>query len=343
MLTKLLPVLKSHNALVALDEINIFWTRYIDIIQLYLNMVFPGQNSYVFTAAAYMDFDDKEHLPFLLVGNKHILDDPLSKYSEIYNKMPADKNMVYLYNQIEATVEDNIKILNNTNSHILILPLRLLTQSNDYNQLFDIGKKVFIKLFDGIEDINDYFKKCTNIEDILEYSSGNISDFVLFSEEDDLSLPFKERFTNAISQTDFMINIDKSDSFNFFVLVFGHIQQAIDVIASCIEYKCIPYIRYPVALHYISLLSQGMLDVEHMKILRYRMSVAFIVYQLFDKENLEKVNLETFLNKNQEYDFNKKLFDKFEQQGINENNFLQHSIRQLVIDELQCFYDFLNK
>lgn len=36
-----------------------------------------------------------------------------------------------------------------------------------------------------------------------------------------------------------------------------------DVIVSCVEYGCIPYIRYPVAFHYISLLSENMLNIKH--------------------------------------------------------------------------------
>lgn len=342
LLIKLLPILKSYHALEALDEINIFWIRHIDIVQLYLHTFFPSSDSYVFTASTYMDFEDKEHLPFLLMGNKHILDDPLSKYSEMCSKIPDGKNSDLLYSQIEMTAEDNLKILKNTNNHILILPLRLISQSNDNKRLFDIGEKTFISLFSGINSLGDYFEKCTSIEDILCYFRKNIEKLVLFSEDDDLSLNFEERFRVAVSKTEYVVDTDKSDSYNFFILVFGCMQQAIDVIMSCLEYKCIPYIRSPLTLHYISLLSERMTDIEHIVTLRYKMSVAFVVYQLSNKEQLNKVNLDIFLKKNQEYNFNQKLFDKLEQQGINENNFLQNSITKLVIDELQQFYDYID-
>lgn len=81
LLVSLLPKFKSGYAPEALDEINLFWIRRIEEVKLYLKNWFPGKNSYVFTAATFMDFDDNEHLPFLLMGNKHILDDSLSKYS----------------------------------------------------------------------------------------------------------------------------------------------------------------------------------------------------------------------------------------------------------------------
>ena len=91
LLTALLPKLKSRYVPEALDEINLFWLRNIEDVQLYLRAWFPGENSYIFTAATYMDYDDKEYLPFLLMGDKHILDDPLSRYAEIQSKMPEGK------------------------------------------------------------------------------------------------------------------------------------------------------------------------------------------------------------------------------------------------------------
>lgn len=61
---------------------------------------------------------------------------------------------------------------------------------------------------------------------------------------------------------------------------------------------------YPVAFHYISLLSENMLDIKHIATLRFKMSVAFVVYKLCDKNRLSTVYIEEFLNKIQEYDFN---------------------------------------
>lgn len=109
----------------------------------------------------------------------------------------------------------------------------------------------------------------------------------------------------------------------------------------CIEYGCIPYIRYPVSLHYISLLSESMLDIEHIVKLRFKMSVAFVVYQLCDKGRLARVSLEEFLKQIQAYNFNEKLFRVLAEHDINENSFLGHTITQLVIDELEAFYNIL--
>lgn len=341
LLSALMPKLQSSHCSEAMDEINLFWIRHIKVVQLYLKAFFPGKDSYVFTAATYMDFDNQEHLPFLLIGKKHVLDDPLSKYSEICNKMSVCKDADFLYKQIGITAADNIKLLENTNNSIFILPLRLLNQSNTHNSLYGVGEQAFAGLFNGITGLKDYFEKCNSIQDIMCYAREDIGGLVMFSEEDDKSLPFEERFRAALVNTEYMVDENMPDSYNFFILVFGCIQQAIDVIVSCVEYGCIPYIRYPVAFHYIFLLSESMLDIEHVAILRFKMEIAFVVYQLCDKQKMQNVSLNNFLKINSEYDFNEKIFSTLKQHGITEKNFTNHTIKQLVINELEKFYNQL--
>ena len=236
-----------------------------------------------------------------------------------------------------------LKLLDNLHDETLILPMRLLNQSNNHNSLYEIGEQVFISLFNGINSLSDYFFKCDSIDDIMHFAREDIGRLVMFSEDDDATLPFEGRFKIALSGTQYMVDTNKPDAYNFFMFVFGCIQQAIDVIVSCVEYGCIPYIRYPVALHYISLLSESMLDIEHIVKLRFKMSVAFVVYQLCDKGRLARVSLEEFLKQIQAYNFNEKLFRVLAEHDINENSFLGHTITQLVIDELEAFYNILSE
>ncbi len=343
LLTVLLPKLKSCHAPEALDEIDLFWFRHFEEIQLYLREWFPGENSYVFTAATYLDYDNKEHLPFLLMGEKHILDDPLCRYVKLRSKMPKGKKADFLYKQIGVTAEDNLKILENVNEEIFILPTRLFNQPKTDISLYKVGERAFVSLFNDIDSFNDYFSKCDSIDDIIQYARKDIGNLVLFSEDDNASLPFEERFKTALLGTQYMIDLNKSDSHNFYILVFGCIQQAIDIIVSCVEYGCIPYIRYPVSLHYVSLLAKSMLDKERIDSLLFKMGVAFFVYRLCDKERLASVCINRFMKKNQKYNFNSRLFPRMDEHGINEKNFYNHSITQLVIDELNKFYDVLSE
>ena len=101
------------------------------------------------------------------------------------------------------------------------------------------------------------------------------------------------------------------------------------------------YHRYPVSLHYISMISESMLKIKHITALRFRMCVAFVVYQLCDKDILSKVCVDEFLKITQEYNFSSKLFRVLEEHNINESSFLNYTIKHLVVDELEKFYKAL--
>ena len=341
LLSLLLPKLKASHSLEALDEINLFWIRHIDAVQLYLRYIFAGDGSYVFTAVTCMDFEDSEHLPFLLMGKEHVLDDPLSTYAEICSKMSDEKNASMLYEKIINTVEDNIKIIDNCKHSILILPLRLLNQKNSTEELRETGIRTFLSLFVELESLQEYFEKCVTIQDIMRYARMDINELVMFSEDDDRTLTFEQRYYKVLSDTEFMVDESNAAGHNFFILVYGFIQQAIDILLSCIEYQCIPYIRFPVALHYVSLLSENLKEIEHIEEVRYKMSVAFVVHYLCDKERLRQCDMEKFLEKVREFQFDKNLYSMLETNGIDKNNFTAHRITQMVLSILEDFYQDL--
>ena len=75
-----------------IDEINIFWYSKREIVKLYLSNITLKDNVYIFTGATYLDVDDFEHYPFIMMGNAHIVDDPLCKYSRV---VPSCKSEVF--------------------------------------------------------------------------------------------------------------------------------------------------------------------------------------------------------------------------------------------------------
>ena len=338
LLISLLPKLKSGFAAEALDEINIFWLKNINIVRLYLEAVVPYSDSYVFTAATFLDYDDNEHLPFLLLGENHILDDPLSIYSELCGKTLEGRNADFLYEQIKTTVEDIIKILDNLNSSILIIPLKFLTLSKAGDIFIQKSEQLFLGLFNGIESVDDYFSKCDSIDNIIKYARDDTEKIVMFSETDNKELTFKERFHHSIVDAEFMIDPDKSDAFNFFSMVFGNIHQAISILACCLEYGCIPYVRYPVSFHYLNIISNSVLEGSQVNIIRFKMSVAFILHKLCDKSQLSTIDINDLLLKKQSYGFSDILFKRFDLQRIADGNGYDISIADEIDEELECFW-----
>lgn len=199
----------------AIDEIVLFWMRKIELVKMYLSYEFSNRDSYVFTATTFMDLSDNEQYPFLLIGKYHIFDDPLCRYAEIYNKMVSKGSSEGLTDQIISTIEDNIRILKECNSYILIMPLRLLNQDPKNNNIFEMGEKLFINLFNNINNLNDYFEKCVTMTDILTYLRKDVTNGLVFTENDDMSLPLEKRYSIAKENLS-MINNMNSDGENFF-------------------------------------------------------------------------------------------------------------------------------
>lgn len=342
LLLTLLPKLQSDFAPEALDEINLFWLRNINMVRLYLDTILPRQDSYLFTAATYLDYDDNEHLPFLVIGQNHILDDPLSSYSELCSFLPDKKNINYLYKQISVTAEDNIKVLENLTSIVLILPLRLLVQSDAHDTILQMSEQLFISLFNGIENINEYFIKCSKIEDILHYANNSLLEITMFSETDNKMLSLKERFIEAINRTEFIVDPSKPDAYNFFMLVYGNILQAISIFNCCIEYGCIPYIRNPVSFHYLYMITNSIMQSEYVAILQLKMIMAFILHHLCNKDLLAKVDIKELIKQIQSYKFDEKILSRFDVENIVGTNHFEHLLKQVVNEELECFYKYIS-
>ena len=342
MLADLLPRIKSGNASEAFDEINLFWHCHISEVHLYLKNWISEENTYVLTAATYLGFDTKEYLPFLLMGDNHIFDDTLCKYSKTYNMLSNNEYTDSLYNFIKLVVQDNLNLLDNLKNEILIFPLNLVNQMIDYDLFVKTGESVFTRLFENINSIKDFFEKCKTIDDIVAYGCENFEDIIMFSEYDDHSLSFHERFRVAVENSKYITTEGESDAYVFYMLVYGYIQQAIDIISMCIDYGCIPFIRHPVSLYYVSLLSENMVKVKDIDALIFKMNIAYIVHELFDFDRFVTFNLDRYLNEIKAYKFSKKLFDKLNEQRIDKNNVLGEEVVEIINNELKSFYTYFD-
>ena len=83
LLSELLQCMKNGDFMSALDEVCVFWQRKHKIVDLYLRNHFSGYDNYVFTAKTNVGYDEKEHLLSLLLGQKHVVDDSIYKFTEI--------------------------------------------------------------------------------------------------------------------------------------------------------------------------------------------------------------------------------------------------------------------
>ena len=340
MLADLLPRIKSENASEAHDEINLFWHCHISEVHLYLKNWISEENTYVLTAATYLGFDTKEYLPFLLMGDNHIFDDTLCKYSKTYNMLSNNEYTDSLYNFIKLVVQDNLKLLDNLKNEVLIFPLNLVNQLIDYDLFIKTGESVFTSLFENINSIHDFFEKCNTVDDIVAHGCENFEDIIMLSEYDNHLLSFHERFKLAVKNSKYINTEGKSDAYIFYMIVYGYIKQAIDIISMCIDYGCIPFIRHPVSLYYVSMLGENRKKVKNIDDLIFKMNIAYIVYELFDFDRFVSFDLDTHLSEIKTYMFSKKLFDKLKEHRIDKNNVLGKEVVEIINDELKLFYTY---
>lgn len=296
LLIKLIPYMESDLTPIALDEIVVFWDKNLYLIRLFLYSYVAQTESYVFTASTYMDIEDKENYPFMLLGGMHIMDDPLGKYCEICKKMSEEQVTGAFLEQIILTAKDNIKIIEQCRDEIIVLPLRLFNQHLEDSPVFQIGEKAFVSLFKDISSIKEYFEKCNTFQDIILHAREDIGNIVLFDEDDNKDMLLEDRFKRSIPNILQLIEDKFSEGELFFQMVFGNIQQAVDVILSCIEYRVIPLIRYPVVFNYFLLLIDNFQDFEMGVQIRYKAYIANLVYRICDKDRLSCKGFKQFVD-----------------------------------------------
>lgn len=292
-----------------IDEINIFWYSKRECVKLYLSNVTLKDNVYIFIGATYLDVDDFEHYPFIMMGNEHIVDDPLCKYSRVVAKCESADFLEILRNQIICSVEDNIEVISQYSSSILILPLHLL-YDNDIEVINKAVNNLFLDLF-SIKSINmnKYFKDFKSIEDVITALKPGIEKYIIFDEGENLEDGIEERFKKYVIKMNIPIVEEKNDAFKFWFILYGFLVQALYIILCCSQFKLAPYLRNRVTFQYVILLGKNFYNISEVKEILFRCKIAHIIYRIFDKEKFKEIKFENFYNKLEEYKFNDNVYE----------------------------------
>lgn len=242
------------NAIV--DEINVFWYKNRKLVEFALrNLVRPYQ-AYIFTGACTLDVENYEHYPFVSLGKFHIWDDLICDYINIVDKSFNSDFNKKMKKQIVETISDNLKILDEAEEIIYILPIRFL--SNDIKQLiYDAGKQVFLSMFDKRYSFEEYMDKFSTIDDIRASLRSGIEQYIIFTEDEDISIAFETRFAKYKETTTLPVSKDACDAEIFLVAILGYLSQAFDILFTCIEYQLNPYIDFDVAFEYMLIISSN--------------------------------------------------------------------------------------
>lgn len=92
----------------------------------------------------------------------------------------------------------------------------------------------------------------------------------------------------------------------------------------------------------MNIISNSVLEGSQVNIIRFKMSVAFILHKLCDKSQLLTIDINDLLLKKQTYGFSDILFKRFDLQRIADGNGYDISIADEIDEELECFYKYIS-
>lgn len=334
LLLNLLPKIEKNLNSVLLYEIKLFWFKYIKEIDLYLRN--HCTDGYLFTASSAMNLSDNEHLPFLLINGNHIYNDPLTQCQNIPHNIDSSS---FFYKKIILTIKDNINIIKNTDKRIIILPLSMINNL-DYSEINKIRENLFINFFNGISSINDFFIKCKSINDIIKHGKNDISDLILFTENDNPNIPFIKRFEMAFNTSKNIIGKNISEPHFFFASIYGMISQSLDAILSCRIYNCYPYIRSKLIIYYILLFSENF-DFNNLDKFKFITFISYLIHALCNKNKIKHITWNNFLNLTEKNDLMGNILTSLNTIEITNDNFMSHKsdIARIISEELDKLFE----
>ena len=316
-----------------IDNINKFWYKNRKIIKTSLNNWFLPNETYIFTAACVLDYNDKEHLPFLLYGKQHIFDDPICRYAQSVINTKGTNFSIKLNDKIKDLIYDNILILENLNNLIYILPVSFLF-NNDNPDILKNCDSIFLNLFNKEISMKEYFQNVKTCNDLESMLKPDIIDKVPFDNNDNLELSLAERIKLHREKNNYL-PVEANDAEIFYMIVFGHISQSMNTIFICINYEFIPYPRSAVAFKYFTLLIGNFLKIDNVELMLNKASLSYFTKKIFNKDNVKNSNI--FAYRNQCLKFEKTLFENVLKNGSFPSNLTAQVLKTKIIKGLEEF------
>src|SRR5690625_2408316 len=124
LLKELDKIPQNEISLAMIDSINVFSYESRNIVDLVFEYFFKYTNTNSCTAATIYDDDDKDKYSSFLLGDYYVFDDPIPSY---LNTMTGISDKIFLRKMqktISNTIKDNIRIIEEINSYLIILHLR---------------------------------------------------------------------------------------------------------------------------------------------------------------------------------------------------------------------------
>lgn len=277
-----------------IELLNTFWETNKKVISFSLENYYPKYETVVFTGATHIDYDGLEHFPLLTCGKVQILDDPLCRYIDTYKKSPDPIAKEMMNEVISTSINDNIKILSFCNQ-IIILPIKWLFGEINSQEIYETSSEIFLNFFNNkYANIDEYFDKVKNINDLKENLLEEIESRVLFPHENEISNNLEERISSYYEYMKDKMHLTNNPGKLFYIAMITTINQVLEIISLSLYYEFTPYIRYKAAF----IMFTNVIRVFHtnetaekIKILTY---CCYIIYKNFDYVAIQNMNVNDY-------------------------------------------------
>lgn len=301
-----------------IDEVNMFWLQKKKIIMFSMENYFTPYNTFLFTGATYLDYDENEHFPLAVCNGICIVDDNVCTYGNIIGKVSDENFNITIKQQLLYAIDDNIKVLENCADYIYILPIRYFDDSEE-DTIAKGAEGVFLNLFGAkFASLKDYFTNIKSMEDLKISLKPGIEKSLMFFKDDDRSLSLSDRINNYIEDSKNSMDFnEKSMGVIFFSAVYSPIAQALHIMMLCAKYRVIPYLRYNVAFHNFCHLIGNFPDSAMRKIIEDKTYTCYLIYKAFDLNSVTPNRFSKFVCNVRENKIYEKVYEKISNRSEN--------------------------
>lgn len=313
--------IETDNLKYILDETFIFWNMHKNLIQLFLENIPNNYDTYLFTGATFLDCNDYEHFPLVVLGKIHIIDDPVSKYMKIIDSNMSNKFKKKMKEQIILAIQDNLKVLKLEESNIFILPVTFFNLFDESQKIIrDLANEFVINLFKNGKTKEEFLAEQYDISIFQNEIKDEVKDVLIFSDYNDINLDLKERYLQYCKQNILPFDEKIGDTKKFYFIVYGFFVQALEIATTCIEYELIPYLRYDIAFHYFSIVTKNLKKKFNMDNILLRSACTNMIHKLFEKDKIKNIKFKEFKDRVNKLEIDAELFSVIEKEKIDLND-----------------------
>jgi hypothetical protein len=308
---------------VIIDEVHKFWLKKIPLIEKEMDLITGNGDSMLLSGAIYLDYKDNDHYIYKSLGTNHFLYDSIIKLEDMIRMPEKTINHNELSKLFKKAYDDVILILKNTRSHFYYVPLTIMihkTLNNEYelmnNAFWGVISSLFDKQFVSKADFTCAFSTYEEIEKSL--SPSHLKHIITLS-ENDRKIPLRKRMENYYNAQPFGQEFVKqnTDSSIFIMTMFGLISQVLSILLTSTIYNLIPFIRYNITFHYLSLLMGNFFSDTTMKNKIEKSIITYLFYHRVDKKFFKNINFDNYCHIATNFDLFSKIKNDLEEKQIN--------------------------